>query len=292
MTNSPNGFSADSAEHSLAVSNVVWRHKKRGTTYQVVTHFAALQCATDQAIEDRFDDLNWTIYRSREDGAVYMRLTSEFMDGRFERVGTKSGDVAQSSQVTALIAAVEEVCSWDWSAGDSCKEALQDMHRLQEAYAALASQPSPVATVGMDWKLSDDAKQAIAEIDRNIREAPANIASHSRLSAVSEPVAWQRRPTFGDYRVWSSVSASPEDHEFWREQEYEIRPLYTREPQQPSAGNATHDALSDAHRALVAFKDAVIASDHFKGREYVGLGIQVNNAIDKARIALASETGR
>lgn len=49
------------------------------------------------------------------------------------------------------------------------------------------------------------------------------------------------------------------------------------------------EALSEAHRALVAFKDAVIASGHMKGREYVGLGIQVNDALDKARIALSSE---
>jgi hypothetical protein len=67
-------------------------------------------------------------------------------------------------------------------------------------------------------------------------------------------------------------------------------PVSEGEPSQP-AKIAIRDALSLCHRALVAFKDAVIASDHFKGREYVGLGIQVNDAIDKARIAL-SETGR
>jgi hypothetical protein len=82
-------------EYAAAVSRVIWRHKKRGTTYQVMTHFAALQCASDQETEDRFKDLNWTIYRSREDGAVYVRLTSEFMDGRFERIGEESVDLAQ-----------------------------------------------------------------------------------------------------------------------------------------------------------------------------------------------------
>lgn len=45
---------------------------------------------------------------------------------------------------------------------------------------ALASQPSRAATVGMDWKLSDDAKQQIDEINRNIHEAPSNLV---RLSA-------------------------------------------------------------------------------------------------------------
>lgn len=62
-------------------------------------------------------------------------------------------------------------------------------------------------------------------------------------------------------------------------------------PDQPQAASM-REALSEAHRALVAFKDAVIASDHMKGREYVGLGIQVNDAIDKARLALSSEAPR
>jgi hypothetical protein len=94
-------------EYAAAVSRVIWRHKKRGTTYQVMTHFAALQCASDQETEDRFKDLNWTIYRSREDGAVYVRLTSEFMDGRFERIGEESVDLAQATPTPRC-----EVCDW------------------------------------------------------------------------------------------------------------------------------------------------------------------------------------
>jgi hypothetical protein len=52
----------------------------------------------------------------------------------------------------------------------------------------LQARPSAV-TVGMDWKLSDETKQQIDEIDRNIREAPANIASLdaiARLRAVPQ----------------------------------------------------------------------------------------------------------
>lgn len=96
MSNEPHDHSTAGTEHAVAVSRIIWQHKKRGTTYQVMTHFALLQCASDQEIEDRFKDLNWTIYRSREDGAVYVRLTSEFMDGRFERIGEESGDPAQT----------------------------------------------------------------------------------------------------------------------------------------------------------------------------------------------------
>jgi hypothetical protein len=46
--------------------------------------------------------------------------------------------------------------------------------------AAQAVAVTPAAPVGMDWTLSDEAKQQIDEINRNIREAPANVV---RLSA-------------------------------------------------------------------------------------------------------------
>lgn len=41
-------------------------------------------------------------------------------------------------------------------------------------------------------------------------------------------------------------------------------------------------ALSESRAALIAFKDAVEASQKMNGREYVGLGIQINNAIANA----------
>lgn len=41
-------------------------------------------------------------------------------------------------------------------------------------------------------------------------------------------------------------------------------------------------ALEESRSALIAFMDAVQASQKMSGREYVGLGIQVNNAIGNA----------
>jgi len=63
-----------------------WRHKKRGTVYEVVTHDASLQFASAPEIEETCDDLTFTVYRSLDTGAMYVRPTEEFMDGRFERV--------------------------------------------------------------------------------------------------------------------------------------------------------------------------------------------------------------
>jgi hypothetical protein len=64
----------------------LWRHKKRGTTYEIITQGASLQCATWPEMEDMFDDDTFTVYRNVDTGAIYVRPTPEFMDGRFERL--------------------------------------------------------------------------------------------------------------------------------------------------------------------------------------------------------------
>lgn len=67
-----------------------WRHKTRGTTYEVVTHSASLQCSAAPDFEEMFDDDTFTVYRSLDTGAMYVRPTPEFMDGRFERMNEDS----------------------------------------------------------------------------------------------------------------------------------------------------------------------------------------------------------
>jgi hypothetical protein len=64
----------------------LWRHKKRGTTYEVTQVDQSLQCATNENFEEAFDDEYWVSYRSIDTGAKYLRLTNEFIDGRFELV--------------------------------------------------------------------------------------------------------------------------------------------------------------------------------------------------------------
>lgn len=63
-----------------------WRHKKRGTVYEIVDAYASLQCSAAPEFEQMFEDDHWTIYRNVATGAVWMRPTPEFIDGRFEPV--------------------------------------------------------------------------------------------------------------------------------------------------------------------------------------------------------------
>jgi hypothetical protein len=63
-----------------------WRHKKRGTTYEVLSDTASLQCASAPAFEEQFEDDLWTVYRSEATQAIYIRPTEEFLDGRFEKI--------------------------------------------------------------------------------------------------------------------------------------------------------------------------------------------------------------
>lgn len=46
-------------------------------------------------------------------------------------------------------------------------------------------------------------------------------------------------------------------------------------------------ALRESRSALIAFKDAVESSGKMNGREYIGLGIQINDAIGRAHDVLA-----
>jgi len=66
----------------------LWRHKKRGTVYEIITASAALQCASAPQFEEQFEDIAWTVYRSISTGIFYVRPTGEFQDGRFELVTT------------------------------------------------------------------------------------------------------------------------------------------------------------------------------------------------------------
>ena len=63
-----------------------WRHKKRGTVYEVITDSASLQCSAAEEFEIMFDDDTWTVYRNVETGHIWVRPTEEFLDGRFDRI--------------------------------------------------------------------------------------------------------------------------------------------------------------------------------------------------------------
>ena len=65
----------------------MYRHKKRGTVYEVIDDQARLQCSSAPEFETRFS-AGWTVYKSAVSGDLYIRPTAEFLDGRFEPVET------------------------------------------------------------------------------------------------------------------------------------------------------------------------------------------------------------
>ena len=63
---------------------MLYRHKKRGTVYEIVTNNAFLQCSAAPEFEQMFGDDTFTVYRNVHTGAIFVRPTKEFDDGRFE----------------------------------------------------------------------------------------------------------------------------------------------------------------------------------------------------------------
>jgi len=67
----------------------LYTHAKRGGLYEIVSGSARLQCSTAPEFEEQLGKAHWTVYRNVDTGAVYVRLTDEFMDGRFAEVPDK-----------------------------------------------------------------------------------------------------------------------------------------------------------------------------------------------------------
>lgn len=74
-----------------SLTGTFWRHKKRQLIYEVITDTASIQCSTSPEFEERYDDEHWIVYRNVKTGAVWVRPTEEFRDGRFEQVETEGG---------------------------------------------------------------------------------------------------------------------------------------------------------------------------------------------------------
>lgn len=67
-----------------------YRHKKRGTEYEIISDMASFQTSAQslsgQKYAHVYDDDSVVVYRSLDDGEVYVRRFTEFFDGRFEEV--------------------------------------------------------------------------------------------------------------------------------------------------------------------------------------------------------------
>lgn len=64
----------------------LYRHKKTGDVYEVLTQTAKVQLSSHPDIEDNLDITDFTVYRDVLHQGIYIRPTFEFMDGRFEKL--------------------------------------------------------------------------------------------------------------------------------------------------------------------------------------------------------------
>lgn len=63
----------------------MWKHKKRGTTYDILAH-GILQMSDKQ-----YDMMEVVVYECLETGQVWVRPETEFYDGRFEHLSEVDG---------------------------------------------------------------------------------------------------------------------------------------------------------------------------------------------------------
>jgi hypothetical protein len=79
-----------------------WKHKVRGHVYEIVSETASLQMSCDPEVEARYENDDFVVYRNVKNGAVWIRPTEEFMDGRFERVDMARAAAIGAEEVSVL----------------------------------------------------------------------------------------------------------------------------------------------------------------------------------------------
>jgi hypothetical protein len=72
----PESGSAKATRKGDGEASERWRHKKRGTAYEIITREAIIEATETPAV----------VYRCLADATVWVRPAEEFFDGRFERV--------------------------------------------------------------------------------------------------------------------------------------------------------------------------------------------------------------
>jgi hypothetical protein len=67
-----------------------WRHKKRGTVYEIVDNNCRIQVSSIEGpAAASLEEMTWIAYRDVRGAAfpLCFRMKEEFLDGRFELVG-------------------------------------------------------------------------------------------------------------------------------------------------------------------------------------------------------------
>jgi hypothetical protein len=64
-----------------------WRHRRRGSIYEIVDSDASIQVASlGSELEDQLEGEIWIAYRPVNGHKLFFRMREEFLDGRFEQV--------------------------------------------------------------------------------------------------------------------------------------------------------------------------------------------------------------
>lgn len=65
-----------------------WRHKKRGSEYEIVATDASIQIASigDDEMQSMLEDEDWIAYRPINGHKLIFRMREEFLDGRLDLI--------------------------------------------------------------------------------------------------------------------------------------------------------------------------------------------------------------
>lgn len=177
-----------------------WRHKKRGTTYNIVG-------VAEVQAEDPLTEAEITVvYRCREDGSLWVRRKSEFYDGRFEELAAQApapgGHESQAKEPEA--------------SGGLCADAshavrVGEVARTTTVVVGDTSAEgtlTPVAWIAFAgngnvrfW--TSDAERANAEKQRGMDLRGFTLAELVALTAVRSPA--------GNAAVWHPIETAPKD---------------------------------------------------------------------------------
>jgi hypothetical protein len=76
------------AQMTHSLNGTKWRHKVRGTEYEIVDDDASIQISStgNDELEAILEDEAWFAYRPVNGHKLYFRMGNEFLDGRFEQI--------------------------------------------------------------------------------------------------------------------------------------------------------------------------------------------------------------
>ncbi len=150
----------------------LWRHKKRGTTYRILG-IGRIQCPPGEPLED--DEMP-LVYQDIESGALGIRRSPEFHDGRFERMpGRISPPTADHTErARELLRGLKSSCDFGNSAVERVSAALAAADHTEQSDV----QRSERTTLDARASNRDDGSPASAPATA-VKCAGSSVADHT-----------------------------------------------------------------------------------------------------------------